>query len=128
MSTPFLLGTSEAFDRLTIQWFLDDVTKPGNLHAYAQETYLLQKHPCVTRMTITTMSILAPSNSHRHCTLPHHPPPPINILNALPIDHMLIDTTLWAISTREMLPIPVLYDDHLFHPLIKLTTSICQKI
>ena len=29
---------------------------------------------------------------------------------------------------REMLPIPVPYDDHLFHPLIKPTTSTCQKI
>ena len=45
MSTPLLLGTTEAFKRPTARWFVDDVTKLGILQVDAQETYHLPEHP-----------------------------------------------------------------------------------
>ena len=68
------------------------------------------------------MSLLAPPNIHGRRTLPITPP--INILNALPIDHTSINAVLWDILTGEMPPVPVPQDDHYFHPPIKPTTSI----
>ena len=64
-----------------------------------------------------------PSQYPRSSYTPQHLQ--VNILNALPIDHTLIDTILWAILIREMSPIPIPHDDHHFHPLIKPTTSTC---
>ena len=67
------------------------------------------------------MSLPPPPNIHGHRTLPIAPP--INIPNALPIDHTLIDTILWAILTRQMPPKPIPCDDHHSHLSIKPTTS-----
>ena len=44
---------------------------------------------------------------------------PINILNALLIDHTTINAILWDILTREMPPMPVPHDNHHSHPPIK---------
>ena len=69
------------------------------------------------------MSLLVPPNIDGRRTLPITPP--INILNALPIDHTSsINAVLWDILTGEMPPIPVPQDDQYFYPLIKPTTSI----
>ena len=67
------------------------------------------------------MSLLTPPNIHGQCILPIAPP--INILNALPMDHTSISAILWDILTRKMPPIPVPHDDHHSHLLIKSTTS-----
>ena len=88
---------------------------------HAQETYHLQEHPHITRITDASMSLLTPPNIHGQCILPIAPP--INILNALPMDHTSINAILWDILTRKIPPIPVPHDDHHSHPLIKPATS-----
>ena len=45
----------------------------GILHAHGQEIYHLHKHPHITRITDTTMSLLAPPNIHGRRTLPITP-------------------------------------------------------
>ena len=93
---------------------------------HTQETYHLKKHPCIIRITNTSMSILAPPNIHSRQILPIAPQTlQINILNNLPIDHTLIDTILWAIFTHEVRPIPISHVNNHFHMLIKPTTSTC---
>ena len=93
----------------------------GHLHAHAQETYHLQEHPHITRITNTTMSLLASPNIHGRPTFPSAPT--INIINVLPIDHTSINGILEDILTRRMPPIPVPHDDHSFHPPIKPAIS-----
>ena len=67
------------------------------------------------------MFLQPPPNIHSYCTLLIAPP--INILNALPIDHTPINTILLSILTREMPPTPILRDDHHSHPPVKPTAS-----
>ena len=62
------------------------------MHACAQETYHFPEHPYIIRTINTTISLTAPPNIHSPRILPTSPP--INIPNALPIDHTLIFTTL----------------------------------
>ena len=96
-------------------------TKLGILHAHAQETYHLPEHPHIIRTIYTTIFLPPPPNIHGPHTLPIASP--INIPNALAMDHISIDTILWTILTRQMSPTPILRDDHRAHPPIKLTAS-----
>ena len=121
MSTLLLLETTEVFEPLMVYWFASDITKLSILHAHAQETYHLPEHPHIIRTIYTTIFLPPPPNIYGPDTLPIAPP--INIPNALPIDHTPIDTILWTIFTREMPPTPILCDDHRPHPPIKLTAS-----
>ena len=107
----------------------DDVTKFGILHAHAQKTYHLQEHPHITRITNTTMSLLAPPNIHGRRTLPIASP--INILHAVPIDHTPIETLmseLWKNSRNQteitylpMLPQNQLVNTHYLNVLPTVT-------
>ena len=106
MSTPFLLETREAFKLRTIWWFVEDVTVLGILYAHAQQTYRLQEHPRVTRITNAPIYPLPSHNIHGHRT------PPISILNVLPIDQTTVDTILWDILINKMPSIPIPHRDH----------------
>ena len=100
-----------------IQRFVDDVIVLGILHVHARQTYHLQEHPRVARITNTTIYPLPPHSIHGCHT------PPINILNVLSIDQTSIDTILWDTLTHKMLSIPIPHGDHHFHPLIEPTTT-----
>ena len=50
-------------------------TTDGLLHVHAKQTYDLQDHPRVTRITNTTMYSPPPPDIHGHRTLPIAPPP-----------------------------------------------------
>ena len=63
----------------------------------------------------------APPNIYSHHTLSIAPQ--INIPKALSIDHIPIDTILWAILARAMPPTPILHDDHHSHSPIKPTST-----
>ena len=106
MSTPFLLETREAFKLRTVWWFVEDVTVLGILYAHAQQTYRLQEHPRVTRITNAPIYPLPSHNIHGHRT------PPISILNVLPIDQTTVDTILWDILINKMPSIPIPHRDH----------------
>ena len=51
------------------------------------------------------------------------PPPTINILNALRIDHVPIDIILWNILTRKMSSIPIPHGHRRFKPPITPATN-----
>ena len=69
MSTSLVLETTEAFQPLTVQRFVDNVTKLGILHAHAQEIYHLPEHPHIIKTIDTTKSLPPPPNTHGHRTL-----------------------------------------------------------
>ena len=78
----------------------------------AQKTYHLQEHPHITRITDATMSLLVPPNIHGDRTL--QIAPPINILNALPIDNTTVNRILWEILICKIPPIPIPHNNHHF--------------
>ena len=124
MSTPLLLGTTEAFKRPMARWFVHDVTKLGILDVDAQETYHLPEHPhienhwhnCVSstpsQYPWPSYTPISPSNQYPQC---------------LPIDHMPIEATPWAILTCKMPPTLIPRDDHHSSLLIQPTTSTKLK-
>ena len=118
---PALPGNYRSFrttDGLVICWRCNQVEHfacacPGNLPPPRAPTHYQNHRHNYVRPTISSHPLpIAP-----------HPLSPINILNALPIDHTPIDTTLWAILTRQMPPTPIPHDDYPSHPPIKPTTS-----
>ena len=125
MPTPLLLGTTEAFEPPKVWWFVNDVTKLGILHAHARQTWRLQEPPSATRITNTTMYLLPPPILLAHCMPPTTPP--INIINALPIDHISIAIILWNILTHKMPSIPIPHGDQHFSSPITPTTNTKLK-
>ena len=101
-------------------------TTDGLLHVHAKQTYHLQDHPRVTRITNTTMYFPPPRNIHGRRTLPIAPLL-ITILNVLPMDRMSIKTTQWDILTHKTQYTLISRGTPHSHLPIKSTTSIKRK-